>query len=470
MLNVLQSLFIIVLKPVSRLSSKLNDNVRNICIQLTCMYFPLYFIYYYTGIQHKEVLAEPFETHNARHFTGCLVILLLIILSLDREPKKVRWSIWIMYPMIICGIWMMVISFIHPVGDGYRAFAMMLMIAFPCLFFVWNNRGDYEKMYDPLARALALTGILYFVFCFYLAAKGEMTIVSGRCAGLLHDANQFSMVGMASSCGSLYLLVKDRKSWLRFFLYSIALGTGIAIVLMGQSRISLAVCMVNVLVALFFYFRYSGKSKASIISIRLICVTGIIVGVVILSNACIDMQRNVEMQAQLDNSTETSQETVPDTTVTQSEESSVIDRITYDENATLDTYTAGRYHIWKSYMRFLNLTGNDFSKVDWIDLTQNTVRHAHNNFFEMAYRFGVPLGVLFIIFEVIVCLKALQYLFINRQKQIVLLLPVMFVVMFLFESMFDIATLPFERDAPFYFYMALIPMVDMSLRFKDKTQ
>ena len=26
------------------------------------------------------------------------------------------------------------------------------------------------------------------------------------------------------------------------------------------------------------------------------------------------------------------------------------------------------------------------------------------------------------------------------------------------ESMFDIATLPFERHAPFYFYMALIPL------------
>ena len=119
-------------------------------------------------------------------------------------------------------------------------------------------------------------------------------------------------------------------------------------------------------------------------------------------------------------------------------------------------------------MRHFNLLGNDFSKVDWNDLTQNTVRHAHNNFFEMSYRFGVPLGVLFIIFEIIACMKALQYLFLNRQKRIVLLLPILFIVMFFFESMLDIATLPFERDAPFYFYMALIPMADKSFKFKEK--
>lgn len=482
MLNVLQSIFIIVLKPVSRLSSKLNEKTRAICIQLTCIYFPFYFIYYYMGINNKELLLSCFGTHNERHLMGCLFLLLLIFFSLDRAPRKVKWSVWIMYPMIICGIWMMIISFIHPVGDGYRAFAMMLIVAYPCLFFVWNNRGDYDNLFTPLSHALALTGGIYFVFCLYLASRGELRMILDRCAGLLYDANQFSMVGMVSCCGSLYLLVKYRKSWLRFFTYSITLGMGIAIVVMGQSRISLAVCAVNILVALFFYFRYCSKSRVLVIIIKIIIVAGIIANMIILSSLCIEYQKNLLMQ--LNGWTETSQEAtadsvesqqenVPaeessDSNSTQSGNTSVIDRIKYDENTTLDTYTAGRYHIWQNYMQFMNLTGNDYSKVDWNILTENTVHHAHNNFVEMAYRFGVPLGILFILFEAIVCFKALQYLFLNRKKQFVVLLPIFFVVMFLFESMLDIGTLPFERDAPFYYYMALIPMVDMGFRFKDK--
>ena len=469
MLSVLQSVFIIILKPISKVSSKLNARVRSVCIQLTCLLFPLYFIWYYTGLQHRELIPDFLGNHTAKQLMGCIFILLLIVFSLDREPKKVKWSVWIMYPMIICGIWMMVISFIHPVGSGYRAFAMMLIFAFPCLYFVWNNRDDYEKLFDLLARAICVTGVLFFLFSFYLASKGMLAIdYNSRCTGLMENANMFSMVGMVSTCGALYLLARDRASWVRFFLYSIAFGMGIAIVLMGQSRISLLVCVCNVLVTVFFYYRYCSNSRAFTIIVRFICVAGIVVGMVCLSYICIDLQENVK--AQINGQTGSSQETTADPAATQSSSPSVIDRITYDENTTLNTYTAGRYHIWKGYAKFLNLMGNDFSKADWTALTQNTVVHAHNNFFEMAYRFGIPLGVLFILFEAIVCLKAVQYLFVNRQKKMALLLPILFVVMFLFESMFDIATLPFERDAPFYFYLALIPMVDMNYKFKDAEQ
>lgn len=466
MLSILQNIFIIILTPVSRISGKLNDRVRAICIQIICLYFPLYFIYYYIGMAHPDYIISALSTHNERHLMGCVFLLLLIIFSLDRTPQKVKWSVWIMYPMLICGIWMMVISCLHPVGDGYRAFAMMLVIAFPCLYFVWNNRGDYEHLFDPLARAVCLTGILFFLFSFYLATKGELVVISGRCLGFVRDANLFSMVGMVSVCGALYLLVRDRLSILRFIIYSIVLGMGIAIVLMGQSRTSLAVCIVNILVSLFFYIRYSKKSKPATVILKTICVIGFVVTMVLLSHLCILIEYNVE--AQINAAIETEQGVTPAPAVTQTDETSVFDRITYDENTTLDIFTAGRYHIWKSYSRFFNLTGNDYSKINWEDLTQNSVRHAHNNFVEMAYRFGVPLGIFFILFEAIVCLKALQYLFINRQKRIVLLLPILFVVMFFFESMLDIATIPFERDAPFYFYIALVPMVDMNYRFKEK--
>ena len=373
-----------------------------------------------------------------------------------------------MYPMIICGIWMMVISFIHPVGSGYRAFAMMLIFVYPCVYFVWNNRGDYEKLFDPLARAVCMTGILFFLFSFYLASKGMLTIdYYNRCSGLMENANMFSMVGMVASCGALYLLVKDRMLGVCFFLYSLALGMGIAIVIMGQSRLSIIVCTLSVFVTLFFYFRYSDKSKASIIIIKLVCIVGIVVSMLLLSNNCVNLQKNVEMQNNAP--AETTQQISPESAQHIDDNNSLVERIEFSENATLDTYTAGRYHIWRGYMQFMNLVGNDFSKSNWDILTQNTVVHAHNNFIEMAYRFGIPLGILFISIEVFACLKVLQYLFLNRQKQIVLLLPIIFVVMFLFESMFDIATLPFERDAPFYFYMALVPIVDLSFKFKDKT-
>lgn len=473
MLNALQNIFIIVLRPISRASCKLNDRVRDICIQLTCMLFPLYFIWYYTGLKHRVLIPDFLGNHTAKQLMGCIFLLILIIFSLDRVPQKVRWNKWIMYPMIICGIWMVVISFIHPVGSGYRAFAVMLIIVYPCLFFVWNNRGDYEKLFDPLARAVCLTGVLFFLSSFFIAAKGMLVIdYYNRCSGLFENANMFSMVGMVSTCGALYLIVKNRGLNYHFFFYCIALGSGIAIVLMGQSRISIIVCIMNILVTLFFHYRYSEKSELSVIVLKLFCVVGFIVTMVLLSQLCFLIEQSAKEKA-IEAASENAVEVVdpnalpPDVVI---EQQSALDRFDFSGNTTLDTFTAGRYRIWQGYFQFLNLTGNDFSKADWEVLTQKTVVHAHNNFIEMAYRFGVPLGILFIFIEVVACIKALQYLFINRQKRIVLLLPLLFIVVFLFESMFDIATLPFERDAPFYFYMALIPMADMNFRFKDKTQ
>jgi len=465
MLNILQSILIAVLTPIAKVSSKINDRTRSICIQILCFILPLNMVYYYIALKHTELFFDHLTSHNARHLVGCFCLLLLIFFSLDRIPSKVKWSAWIMYPMIICGIWMMVISFMHPVGDGYRAFAMMLIVAYPCLYLVWNNRGDYENLFDPLARAVVLIGIIHFIVAFYLASNGYLAIEigTGRITGLAQNANEFAMTGMVAACGALYLLVKDRVLGFRFLIYSMALGAGIAIVLMGQSRVSLMVCMLNIVVAFYFYLRYSEKSKLSVVFLKMVCIAGLVLTMILLSHLCILVQYSAQEQVNASAGIEQSE-----TVESQSEKTSVIDRLDYDENTTLDSYTAGRYHIWKGYMQYMNLTGNDFSKANWDVLTQSPVRHAHNNFVEMAYRFGVPLGILFILLEVIVCLKALQYLFINRQKRIVLLWPIIYVVMFLLESMLDVATLPFERDAPFFFYLAIIPMVDMSYQFKRK--
>lgn len=461
MLSLLQNLFIIVLTPIAGFTVKINDKVRNISIQFICFLFPLYFIYYYTWARYRDIMPAWLQHHHERHIMGCLLLLLLILFSLNQVPTRVIWNKWIMYPMVISGLWMLIISFIHPVGSGYRVFALMLIFIYPCMYFIWNNRGDYEQLFDPIARALMVIGILFFISCFILAAHGEMIIVSGRCMGQLMDPNMFSMVGMASSCGSLYLLIRDRESHFRFVIYSASLGSGFAIVWMGQSRLSLMVCFVNIIAALIFYLRYSEKSKTTVIVIKLVCIIAVVINMLLLSSFCISLQKGAEAQVkgtvQAEQETDASVSEEPAQTQ-ESQNTTVIDRLSADENATLNTYSAGRIEIWKGYWQFLNVFGNDFSQADWNALTHNTVTHAHNNFLEMSFRFGVPMGILFFLLETVACLKALQMLFCNRRKRIVLLMPILFTVMFLFESMFDIATLPFERDAPFYFYLAMIPM------------
>ena len=134
-----------------------------------------------------------------------------------------------------------------------------------------------------------------------------------------------------------------------------------------------------------------------------------------------------------------------------------IDRFVPD-GRDLDAYTAGRYSIWKGYAQFLNMTGNDFSKADWKALTGNKVKHAHNNFLEIAYRCGIPVACLHLLLELIAGIICIIYLFSKRFRDPAYLFSIVFMITYAIQSMFDIATIPFERPAPFYFYMAMIPI------------
>ena len=457
MIRVLQSVFIIILTPIAKITIKINDRVRDICIQIICFAFPLFFLYFYMWWKCPAIVVETLRPQTARHILGCLLMLLLIVVSIDRIPRKVQWNKWIIYPLVTCGIWMLIISFLHPVGDGYRAFASMLILGYPCVYFVWNNRGDYEKLFDPLARALAIVCLLVFVYCFYLATQGDFTIVGNRSAGLVTNSNVFSIIGMFGTCGAIYMLTKEGISWIKFVLYSLSLGSSYAIVLMGASRTAAAACLACLLVTVFFFFRYCKEKSATQRAVKVLSAIVLVIFMIILSHICVDIQKTIMLN----------EASSPTNTEVVSQNTSVLDRFTVDSEENMNTYSSGRVRIWKAYASFFNLTGNDVSQANWDILTPNGEKKAHNNFFEMAYRFGVPLGILFIVLEIIICLKALQLLLFNRTKQQFLLLPILFTVMFLFLSMLDIATLPFERDAPCYFYLAIIPMIDTTYSFKN---
>ena len=151
-------------------------------------------------------------------------------------------------------------------------------------------------------------------------------------------------------------------------------------------------------------------------------------------------------------------------------EDSVINRLIPEEGATLNDYSSSRFTYWKGYARELNMLGNDFSKADWDKMTQKNIYHAHNNFLEMGFRFGIPVGILFLFIELVAGCVTLGYLFMNRKKETYLIYPVIFMVAFTVGSMLEISTLPFEREIPFFFFIALAPIFDRTLNRKDKCE
>jgi len=461
-MGLLQQLYIVVLNPLFRITGLLSDKVRGAILQILLLFFPAYFIALYALLlTHREIaVAWHLGNYTQKQLLCGVVLAFVILFSVDRPLKKVPWNPLVWGLITLCGIGILGTSLLHTVGSGYRVFGLMLVFEFPALCFVWNNRRDYEVFYDKVCYAGTFVGLCYYVFSCHLAWEGRLATQAFRYNALMENSNMFSMLGMVMFACALYLLWRKRRQWAIIVYAAIALAAGTAIMLWGQSRISIAACAVGT-GCWFLYYLIHCREKQIVkdILIMLAIVAVATGGMLCLSseltehNEAVRDQRIIEAAEQNGRDVEAVKKAV-------AREADLKDRVLPQDGQSMDEYTSGRIRIWNGYKEKLNLWGNDFNSTDWEELTNNTVVHAHNNFLEMSYRCGVIVGGIFIVTELVCGLIAIAYLFRKKYDAEFYLFPVLFLVIYAFESMFDIATLPFERDAPFYFYLSILPMLE----------
>ena len=343
----------------------------------------------------------------------------------------------------------------------------LMMTVFPCLYFVWNNRCDYDVLYKRLSAGTILVGIIYYAYCFYLANKGMLVIVSERMCGTLYDSNMFSMIGMIMVSCSVYMLLVNRSSKAWFLLTAIGFGIGNSITLLGQSSLSILSNIGSIAALIIFYMKniedYEQNEKKLKRFVRAELLLLSLVLFVLIGNLMVSLNNRIQQE---DNNSAVVASTIAipitaDKSINTSDvgllSAGPLDRFIPKDNS-LNSYTAGRYNIWKNYARHLNMLGNDFSKADWMELTGKTVKHAHNNFLEIGYRCGIPVAIAHTLLELLAGIVCAVYLFSRRFRNPYYLFCIVFMITYTIQSLFDIATIPFERPAPFFFYMALIPM------------
>ncbi|MBR3200995.1 MAG: O-antigen ligase family protein [Mogibacterium sp.] len=397
--------------------------------------------------------------HTRNSLICGFVLVILVICSIKAPLKKVRWDPILFYLFFIAGLGIVAISFLHPVGKGYRAFGLMMMVGFPCLYYVWNNRGDYDTLYKRLSFATCFVGLLFFIYCMRLAANRELHSLFGRVDGFLRNANMFSMIGMVMVCASLYMFTVNKKSVPWFIFSAVSFSIGWEIILLGVSRLSILVGAGGIFSFIIFGIktridtmeergRFGTVSKIAIVVISMI--VSIAAGSLMLSinNRPIEESAATSSGSAVAEAQDNSQKPADDTV-------SVADRFDttgMDANA----YTAGRITIWKSYAAHLNMWGNSFDRKKIHEITGSVIVHAHNNFLELGYRCGILVACIHILLELYAGIICVIFLFGKRYREPYYLFAIIFMICYAVESMFDIATLPFERHAPFFFYMALI--------------
>ena len=469
-MELLQKLYIIILNPIYSLTKGINEKIKNAIITICCFSLTASFIAYFT--KALKIKNDRTEIHLA----CCIIIFVLLVFSIKKPLEPVRWNKVIFYIFFLAGLGIFAVSFLHPIGDGYRAFSFMFMFGFPCLYFVWNNRGDYEVLYNRVSASASAVAILYFIYYVYLASRGELNFLNGRVCVTFYDPNMFSMIGMIAVNAAFYMLLVNKENPFWYALTAVSMGIGASIVYLGGSRLSMLVVAGSLFAFAVFTIKTfmvsDGRKAVGRTLLKTVIIAVSIAVFTMAGNNMLTVNNTIAIDNLVHADAEEPESSADSSDIQAADESAgqmneetanddVIDRIvTSTQEASADSFLSGRITLWKNYARFLNLTGNDFSKTDWSVMTQGApdARHAHNNFFELAYRCGVPVACIHILLELIAGIICLIWLFGRKYRDPFYLFCIISMSCYALESMFDIATLPFERPAPFYFYMAMIPI------------
>lgn len=124
----------------------------------------------------------------------------------------------------------------------------------------------------------------------------------------------------------------------------------------------------------------------------------------------------------------------------------------FQGNQSLDTILNSRLSIFKSYLGSINIKGHKkYSK----NVDGNYVANAHNSFIQMAYSYGLPSAVIYIILNLLVLIKSVKYYLKNIGRKKYAVLPMLITIAFLITSMFEAIIVPMHSLLALSYYIGI---------------
>ena len=459
----MQNIYRFIFGYIYKVTGHISESVRLLCLCLLCFVF--------SGLFFTGFIRSDFYTGRDM-VIGSVLLILMTLLSIDKEPGRVRWNRWIYLSMVAFGTGMLLVGQLHPVGDGYVMYALDLMLIFPAFYYVRLNSDKDRQFFRMLASSIAVCGIVSFIYCWYKAVQGDLPVTEDlRFKAYLYHPNFLGLLGVLLVIAGTYLILGDRRLWV-VIPASMAAGIGIAYALLSASRSAIlaeAVCMIAFAV-------FAGKSvsidKDRTAEIyRKLLLSAMIMAVVVAVGTKLD---NVNMQAKQDTSgsgleTElviavSAEDGTAEQAETGSGDANVMDRPGISDG--MYAFTSGRSEIWKVYIRNFSWLGKDIETIrDQFDGLP--AYRAHNNIIDYTFRCGYIVGAFYIIFFVSVGITGLVILFSRKRTSPADYFLVAIIGAYSIQAMLEIATLPFTRCIPCIFFLTIFPLMGRPVEEDD---
>jgi O-antigen ligase len=300
-------------------------------------------------------------------------ILIIIVFSVKNELRVLEANVALCTLYFLSSFLVILSSFDHFIGDGIAAYAAALIVALPCLYFVWANRGDYTFLCDTIALSLMVVGSLFLIVSLFAVHP----IWGERYKGITSNPNGMGAITVAVFVCGAYLVFKSKLIIYAFAAVSLILS--FCVIVLSGSRTSLLVvastiiiCIIR-LVQIFAVDRGLGR-KILFRALGTVAVMGIIGVIVMQANETISVARVYE------------------------ELRSVLRVQVFDpENRRgvgfLNRLSSGRTAVWLDYFHNLNFKGNDVTEA--LESYSGQRLPAHNNVLEIAWRSGIFAGFVY---------------------------------------------------------------------------
>lgn len=475
----LQDMFISLLSPWIPFVGKLSDRIRYGVIT-GCFIADLVLFCIVRYILHKE-------SYFYNTVCGILLMIVIAVMSLDRSLVRVRWrrSMWIAW-------FGMCISFSVSdllVPKKVCGLGVILALVFTGVFFVWQNHTRKDLLWKCFKDAVKISFWMMNVVSFLFRPLYE----GGRYAGIFTNPNTFALylyIIFAVYMSDLDWIVETGRHWRRSLMTYVSLALTVFYLALTQARTSMLTAAVILLMWLGFRIYDCRRARAwksflknTVLTVVFCCVcypvfrTGITYIPALVGHPIIfagetlyladgskieDFGETVIAEFHGVESTQVGPPASPPQgqggqsgqAPPEEEPDNVMSRFFYvlEHTKGLNALTSGRIDIYKGYLGKINYKGH---KNVSLVINGKKKAHAHNNWLQFGYTYGVFSMFFYAIITVLAVGFSLKFYLKNRRKNATyaFLIPAI-CVGFVVATMMECLFLPFEVFPAFAFWFA----------------
>lgn len=452
---VLQKINMLLLNPFTKYTGRLQDKSRNLFVYICCaLLVCVQLVWFVVPVLEMREISQRTEA-----IVAAIIFIVLIIFSTKTKLRQVTYKKRFTILYALCFILIALAQIDHPIGDGFLESALMALLIFPVLYFVWGNRKDYDTLYKLFAKACSHALFIYFIISlvFFPINIGQ------RYMAMTLNPNILGMLCVACAMCSLYLIMEEH--YMKGWFYLLPLGAAIFCAMYSQSRTALIVITFQIVIFIFYYIRHKVLKYKGIINIIILLA---VLFIIITSVAIVPYSINYIHTINTTEKTVEKEKTVQgkDEQI-EKQPSKTFERLESKRTGNITQLSSGRTTVWKNYLDQLNLKGHDGRQLLFIGDGYNDREWAHNTALEIAYRCGTIPGAIFLLIEIFAGICMLIWLF-NKKHESWRLFSIMGICAFCVYSVLEVVLFPFEHIIVLLFFLSIMPIFIKIIPLKEK--